>query len=433
MNILEYVIKRIEMNPELKTNEELFKAAIREIMQEMIIPTLSKGDFFKENVFLGGTAFRMVYDLKRFSEDFDFTMKENRIKDFSWTKYADEIIKDGKTIGIEYLFKEEEDKFGNKILRIRSDSLISMLDGKGIVPDEFTNEGNRKKIKIKLETNFVVNSFDDEIKTVNGFNIRVLDLPSLFAGKINACLTREITNPDTHKKEKIDHGRDWYDLIKYLDKNIKPNLKFLTDKLKHNGPYVEELKNIDLVDINWVKNKLLERMEGLDYVKIDKELKSLTLEENRIIIDRELLIEKINKLGIDSDNWEEGDNDKKNNTDIINKKYEIESMSCIKCNTINNDSIINKISNIVEIQNKGFENNIENSDNLKKFKYTNKHDQETFVLEKKEYFNNGKYECKAWHFNKDFDLNSAKDFINQYKEYQMGKRLKKQNLTGNSL
>ena len=303
MNLLEYLIKRIENNKELKNNEELFICEIREIMQEIIMPVLSKSDFFKDNVFLGGTAFRMVHDLKRYSEDFDFTMKDNKIKTFSWKTYADEIVKNGKNMGIDYFYKEEEDKFGNKILRIRSDSILAMLDGKGIVPDEFTNKGNRKKVKIKLETNFVINSFNDEIKTFNGCNIRVFDLPSLFAGKINACLTREMTNPDTNKKEKVDHGRDWYDLIKYIEKNIEPNYKYLTDKLKNKGPFVEELKNVDLVDIKWVKRKLLERMEGLYYEKINKELKSITLEKNRVILDKKLLIDKINKFGIGSDDW----------------------------------------------------------------------------------------------------------------------------------
>ena len=76
-----------------------------------------------------------------------------------------------------------------------------------------------------METNFSVNAFNDEFREVNIFNkcnVRVFDLPSLFAGKINAVLTRDETNKMTGKKERTDKGRDWYDLLWYIENKIKP-------------------------------------------------------------------------------------------------------------------------------------------------------------------------------------------------------------------
>jgi predicted nucleotidyltransferase component of viral defense system len=38
---------------------------------------LLKINIFDNNVFQGGTALRILYGLKRYSKDLDFTMKEN--------------------------------------------------------------------------------------------------------------------------------------------------------------------------------------------------------------------------------------------------------------------------------------------------------------------------------------------------------------------
>ena len=43
--------------------------ALKEIIQEIIICGLSRGDFFNEAAFYGGTALRIFYNLNRFSED----------------------------------------------------------------------------------------------------------------------------------------------------------------------------------------------------------------------------------------------------------------------------------------------------------------------------------------------------------------------------
>ena len=48
--------------------------ALKEIIQEIIICGLSRGDFFNEAAFYGGTALRIFYNLNRFSEDLDFAL-----------------------------------------------------------------------------------------------------------------------------------------------------------------------------------------------------------------------------------------------------------------------------------------------------------------------------------------------------------------------
>ena len=62
------------------------KNAIKEVVQEIVLCGLSRGGFFKEAAFYGGTALRIFYGLDRFSEDLDFSLIDSN-KDFDLTKY----------------------------------------------------------------------------------------------------------------------------------------------------------------------------------------------------------------------------------------------------------------------------------------------------------------------------------------------------------
>ena len=62
------------------------KNAIKEIVQEVVLCGLSRGGFFKDAAFYGGTALRIFYGLDRFSEDLDFSLVEKNEK-FTLEKY----------------------------------------------------------------------------------------------------------------------------------------------------------------------------------------------------------------------------------------------------------------------------------------------------------------------------------------------------------
>jgi predicted nucleotidyltransferase component of viral defense system len=73
---------------------------LREILQEVALYALSRADFFKQGVFHGGTALRILYGLRRFSEDLDFVLK---IPDpaFSWTRYENALRDEFAVFGID--------------------------------------------------------------------------------------------------------------------------------------------------------------------------------------------------------------------------------------------------------------------------------------------------------------------------------------------
>jgi len=299
--LFEYTKERLLKNDEFRRTRLFLENEIREIMQEVILPSLSDTDFFTNNVFTGGTALRMLYGLKRYSDDLDFTMKENKIETFNWEKYTSKIIEDGKKAGVIFNCEYDADSYGNKIARIKSDTLLEMISGKNIVPRAFTRKNQRGMITVKLETNYSTGSFNDETRIVDCFKkseVRVFDIHSLFAGKINAALTREITDKETKLKKRADKGRDWFDLIWYIDREIRPNYIFLSGKLDYKGDF--EGKHIQ-ADRKWVKEALFKRMEGLNYEKLNEDIEAITLNENRIVLTKDLLIEKINKFGRSDD------------------------------------------------------------------------------------------------------------------------------------
>ena len=83
------------------------KNAIKEVVQEIVLCGLSRGGFFKEAAFYGGTALRIFYGLDRFSEDLDFSLIDSN-KDFDLTKYFSYIENETKSSGLNFSVSEKQ-------------------------------------------------------------------------------------------------------------------------------------------------------------------------------------------------------------------------------------------------------------------------------------------------------------------------------------
>jgi len=90
----------------------------------------------------------------------------------------------------------------------------------------WTKNKQREKIEVKLETGYYASKFRYESKTIkfpDAFSIKVLDINSLFAGKLHAVLAREKKvkiekeykegEEIEYKKVDDNKGRDWYDFL----------------------------------------------------------------------------------------------------------------------------------------------------------------------------------------------------------------------------
>src|SRR5579864_5046145 len=81
---------------------------LREFLQLDILRILDEKGYFNKIAFVGGTALRILYDLRRFSEDLDFSVTEP--SDFSFSKMIEAIAKElqYENIAIETICKDSK-------------------------------------------------------------------------------------------------------------------------------------------------------------------------------------------------------------------------------------------------------------------------------------------------------------------------------------
>jgi len=220
------IIEQMLNNYQADSIEEK-KQAIKEIMQEVVLSGLSRANFFKEAAFYGGTALRIFYGLDRYSEGLDFTLLISN-SNFNLDSYIPILKNEVHSLGLEFEIKNKE-KSG--------DSNIQSAFLKGNTKEQFlyfypkSNDYlkiiNNEKIKIKFEIDVNPPRYaNTEIKyrlLPYPYQVKVYDMPSLFAGKIHAVLCRTW-------KDRVK-GRDLYDYVFYLSNNTQVNLKHLQDRM----------------------------------------------------------------------------------------------------------------------------------------------------------------------------------------------------------
>ena len=211
------------------------KNAMKEIMQEIVLCGLSRAGFFKEAAFYGGTALRIFYGLDRFSEDLDFSLEQINL-DFDLCSYFPVLEKEVKAFGLNV---EIQEKQKTKDSNIRSaflkgntkEHLLLFYADERVVGSVAKNEV--VKIKFEVDTNppaFATYEHKYRLLPVP-YEIRLYDMPSLFAGKIHAVICRGW-------QSRIK-GRDLYDYIFYLSKAVTVNQKHLRARLIDSG-YISE-------------------------------------------------------------------------------------------------------------------------------------------------------------------------------------------------
>lgn len=197
--------------------------ALREILQEITLMGLWRGKFFEHAAFYGGTALRILYGLDRFSEDLDFTLLQPN-HSFHWDTFERNVVDELSSYGFEVSFTEKKKQIDTEIQSafLKTNTLHALLQigvkglfNSGVHPDALI------RIKVEIDSNPVL-GFDVEpiyLREPMPVAIRVLKEPSLFAGKTHAALYRAW-------KQRVK-GRDWYDLIWFLRRNIPLNPRYL--------------------------------------------------------------------------------------------------------------------------------------------------------------------------------------------------------------
>jgi predicted nucleotidyltransferase component of viral defense system len=277
--IVEKIKERLNKN-NINTKEE-FKHELREITQELVMAGLANTDFFKNAVFHGGTSLRLLYRVKRYSEDLDFVL-EKKDEKFSWNPYLINIQKFANQFGcqLEITDKSHDNNTVKKAF-VKDNSIEQMLNMSWTI-----RTGTPEKIKIKLEIDSNPPSyFNSEIKTYNypvSYDLKVQELSSLFAGKCHALLCRD-----------YEKGRDWFDLNWFIKNGVEPNYKYFDSMLNQLGPW----KNLNInSDKLWLSNELNKKITGLNYNIINRDINKFSIDKSNVELDKNILFNVVKKF-----------------------------------------------------------------------------------------------------------------------------------------
>lgn len=235
--------------------------ALKEYLQVYVLNYLYTTDQYKQSlIFTGGTCLRHCFNLNRLSEDIDFDQLSpvdikqlaNDLLGYFSKKYLYSDLKVSiKQRGRQLLLKFPVLRALELITQSESDLLYVKLD-----------------ISLSESKNFQTKT---TLKNIYGFNyvMRHYSLSDLMSGKIAAVLTRQRfwgeSNQATIK------GRDYFDLLWFLDKQIIPNLQRINDLIKENLSSKELVDRLnEKVDLATSKFKLDFKRDLLPFVALSE-------------------------------------------------------------------------------------------------------------------------------------------------------------------
>ena len=226
---------------------------IREVVQELVLYGLSSAGFFNKAAFIGGTALRIFHNLKRYSEDLDFILMHPC--DFDFNRFLP-LVRDRLSVfGLNLEVKEKERKHSDIIAGsavVNTKELYLAIYSE----DEYSKSIYRTQTtKVKIEIGKQISEragYECVVKTKPFIHtVTLCDMPTLFAGKIHAILFRKHWNRVK--------GRDLYDFVFFVRRNIPFNLDFLNDKMMTSGFCETETSFDEVVSM------LKEKFRTVDY------------------------------------------------------------------------------------------------------------------------------------------------------------------------
>lgn len=240
------------------------KSTIKEVVQEIVLCGLSRAGFFKTSTFYGGTALRIFYGLDRFSEDLDFSLKSPDPL-FEFTEYIPTLEKEIRSYGLNFGVVQKEKSFDSAIKSAfikgnTKEHMLMFYTDKKLADSIGSNE--LIKVKLEVDTNPPEYAgFETKFRLLPiPYEITLYDMPSLFAGKIHAVISRSWKNRVK--------GRDLYDYVYYLSRGTEVNLKHLAARLAQTGN-IPESEQLALDDI---KKMLYERFQNINYIQAKQDV-----------------------------------------------------------------------------------------------------------------------------------------------------------------
>lgn len=248
---------------------------LREYLQHLLLRELFEQNKMEELVFHGGTALRILYNLRRFSEDIDFHLKTRNF-DFHIESIVETLIKN-----LEY--QNYQVSYKNQVTGAVHSSMIKF---EGILNEANLSPHPKEKLSVRFEVDTnPPKGFSTNFTLVNEyfpFGVIHHDQNSFIAGKLHAILQRSYTK-----------GRDFYDIWFFLSrwKDVQPNLKYLNNALEQTGYGGKEI-----TEKNWV-NVTYECIDSTDWDQVVKDVGPFILQEQDLkLFKKEILLDLLNRL-----------------------------------------------------------------------------------------------------------------------------------------
>lgn len=233
---------------------------MREYLQVYALRTMFEKGRFGHMAFVGGTTLRFIHALPRFSEDLDFSLTSSAGYNF------EDILYETKQAFVDANYKIAVKYDCSRTVHSAFLKFPELLHAAGLSHRKEQN----LSIKIDVDTRPPTGAVLARSLVNKYFPITFThyDLPSLFAGKLCAILTRPYVK-----------GRDYFDLAWILSRwrDINPNIDLLNAALKQAG------RNGDSTAGNW-KARVLKKISAVEW--------------NAIVIDVEKFLENPNDLNI---------------------------------------------------------------------------------------------------------------------------------------
>lgn len=239
-----------EIQPFFPENLHRFpRFMLREYLQYKILEIIYESPYATDLCFLGGTCLRIVHGNRRFSEDLDFD--NISLAEDSFEEVADEIQ-----------IQLEREGYDVELKTVMMGAWHCHIKFPGLLYEEGLSDYQEEKILIQLDTEPQHFDYKPERFVLNRFEvfttIFTTSLSLLMAQKIYAIINR-----DRNK------GRDFYDLVFLMSRNIKPNYNYLKAKISISDPEA-------------LKEAILEKCRQLDMEAMAKDVEPFLFDASDI-------------------------------------------------------------------------------------------------------------------------------------------------------
>ena len=250
METIKPVLKNIISESPSRNN--LFKwNLLKDYLQIVVLDFIYSHPAYSQLLFYGGSALAHCFGLERLSEDLDFIDEKKKIN-------VSKLAKDLE----DYFLKRTDLPVKTTVQKFRIYLKFPILHDLGLTTRE---ETDTLFLKVEVYTDFdFCERYTTDIRPVFKFNrsllIKTLDPSTLMATKVRAILFRKWEKTDKQGKTTVKvKGRDYFDLLWYLQKGIQPNLSC-----------IEGFK-----DMKELKEKLLSVVARIDSQSIQLDLDAL--------------------------------------------------------------------------------------------------------------------------------------------------------------